>query len=359
MELVVIFLLLMVNGVLAMSEIALVSAQNPRLKQRADEGSRGAAAALLLTRTPTRFLSTVQIGISLVGILLGAVGEASIAHDVEQWFARVPFLAPVARVLSVGTVVLAIGFLSVVVGELVPKRLAMSNPELIASWIGWPMLWLSRLFTPVVALLSKTTDFILLFFGIKDNRIDPVTSHEINLLLEEGARAGEFLPEEQRLIETVLHLGDLQISALLVHRTEMIWLDVSTPLEKARHTLRSSAQSYVALCDGGVDRIVGVIGARDLLAPPAPETTLNSLAHRPLFVPESAPVLRVLELLKAAPAPVAFVVDEYGALQGQVSITDVVNHLIGRTRPPSEQQRRPPTPEAGARHDGPESRDER
>lgn len=355
MELLVIFLLLMINGVLAMSEIALVSAQNLRLEQRAEAGNRGAAAALQLTRTPTRFLSTVQIGISLVGILLGAVGEASLAGNVERWLAQVPYLAPVARVTSIGIVVISIGFLSVIVGELVPKRLAMSNPELIASWVGWPMLWLSRLFTPVVALLSKSTDLVLYVFGIRDSQIDPVTSHEINLLLEEGARAGEFMPEEQRMVETVLRLGDLQVSDLLVHRTEMNWLDSSTPLEKARLTLRSSGQTFIALCDGGVDRVVGVVGARDLLATPSPEVSLKALAHTPLFVPESAPVLRVLELLKAAAAPVAFVVDEYGALQGQVSIADVVNHLIGRTRPPRAPHERSPASKTRTDRSGHES----
>jgi putative hemolysin len=343
MDVLLIVMLLLLNGLLAASEIAVVSSAKARLRQRATEGGRGAAAALALSDSPTRFLSTVQVGITLVGILLGAVGEDALSVRLETALKATPLPEAFVTPIAFAAVILSITFLSVVIGELVPKRLAMSAPEAIASWIAVPMLLLSKIAAPFVAILSFTTDQILRLFGARDSDLDPVTSHEINLMIEEGAKAGEFTPEEQRLVERVLHLGDQRVEAVMVHRTEMQWLDAQWPVERARRVAKESDQNYFAVCRKSVDKIVGAVGVRDLLPGDAPAGTgvpgaggaaagadLRSIAKPPLFVPESAPALRVLERLRAAKVPIAFVVDEYGAVQGQVTIRDILDKLVGR-----------------------------
>jgi putative hemolysin len=337
MDILLILLLLLINGLLAMSEIAVVSSAKARLRQRASEGGRGAAAALQLSESPTKFLSTVQVGITLVGILMGAVGEKALTHDLAEALKGTPVPSTFIEPTAFAVVVLAITFASVVLGELVPKRLAMSAPESIASVLAIPMLVLSRVAGPFVAILSFSTERILRMLGVRETGLDPVTSHEINLMIEEGARAGEFTPEEQRMIERVLHLGDQRVEAVMVHRTEMQWLDAQWPLDRARRVVRESDQNYFAVCRKSVDKIVGAVGVRDLL--PGDSGTpgaggsgsdLKSIAKPPLFVPESAPALRVLERLRAARVPIAFVVDEYGAVQGQVTIRDILDKLVGR-----------------------------
>ena len=335
MDFLLIALLLLLNGLLAMSEIAVVSSAKARLRQRAEAGGAGAAAALQLSESPTRFLSTVQVGITLVGILMGAVGEKALTHDLAEALKGTPVPSTFVGPISFAVVVLGITYASVVLGELVPKRLAMSAPESIASVLAVPMLALSRLAGPFVAILSFTTDRILRLVGARDTGIDPVTSHEINLMIEEGAKAGEFTPEEQRLVERVLHLGDQRVEAVMVHRTEMVWLDAQWGLDRARKVARESGQNYFAVCRKSVDKIVGAVGLRELLPGDSGSgggagSELRSLARPPLFVPESAPALRVLDRLREARVPIAFVVDEYGAVQGQVTIRDLLDMLVGR-----------------------------
>lgn len=332
MDFLLIGLLLALNGVFAMSEIAVVSSTKARLRQRADAGGTGAAAALQLSDSPTRFLSTVQVGITLVGILLGAVGEAAITHDLAEALKGSPVPSTFIQPTSLALVVLGITFCSVVFGELVPKRLAMSNPERIASFVALPMLLLSRIAGPAVAVLTFSTERILRLFGVRNSGVDPVTAHEINLMIEEGAKAGEFTPEEQRLVERVLHLGDQRVDAVMLHRTEMRWLDATMTLERARRAAREGDQNYFAVCRKNVDRIVGAVGVKELLpgegsAPSASE--LKAIAKPPLFVPDSAPALRVLEKLRSAPVPIAFVVDEYGVVRGQVTMRDILDELVG------------------------------
>ncbi len=331
MDILIILVLLVLNGILSMSETAMVSSQRIRLKQRADAGHRGAAVALMVSESPTRFLSTVQVGITLIGILMGAVGEAAIASDVRRALETLPELRPISRPLSIGIVVLGITFLSVVLGELVPKRLALMAPEAIASALAIPLRLLSRVTSPLVSLLTATTDLLLLPLRGRVSRTDRVTSEEINIMVEEGARTGEFGPEERRLIERVLHLGDQRIDSLMVHRTEMTWMDIGTSLEKARKMARASALSHFPVCKGTVDRIVGVVGLRDLLPSDGPgPVDLKSIAKPPVFVPESAPALRVLDRCRQAQAPAAFVVDEYGAVQGEVTVERILDRLVGR-----------------------------
>lgn len=331
MEILLILGLFALNGVLAMSETSMVSSQKMRLRGRADAGSAGARTALALSENPTRFLSTVQIGITLIGIMSGAIGEASVADALEARLREIPSVAPYAGQVALVSVVVGLTFCSVVVGELIPKRLAMMNPEAVASTLAIPLRTLSIVASPAVLLLSSITDFVLFPFRARLSSKGTVTSAEINILVQEGARAGEFGPEEQRLIERVLHLGDQRIDSLMVHRTEMTWFDVNTPLEKARRIARGSALSHFPVCKGTVDRVVGVVSIRDLLPGEATlPTDLKSMLRPPVFVPESAPALRVLDRCRQAGAPAAFIVDEYGAVQGEATVERILDRLVGR-----------------------------
>jgi putative hemolysin len=319
------------NGVLAMSETAMVSSQKVRLRQRAEAGSAGARAALLLADRPTRFLSTIQIGITLIGILSGALGEASIASALEAKLATVGGLVRYADELSLAIVVVGLTLASLVIGELIPKRVALIAPEAIASALALPLRVLSRITAPAVGGLSLVTDLLLAPLLRRAPKSGGVTSEEINILVEEGARAGEFGAEEQRLIERVLHLGDQRIDGLMVHRTEMTWFDLGTPLDKARRIARGSALSHFPVCKGTVDRVVGVVSLRDLLPTDGPQQTdLRQILKTPVFVPDSAPALRVLDRCRQAQAPAAFVVDEYGAVLGEVSVERILDRLVGR-----------------------------
>lgn len=334
MDILIILGLVLLNGALSMSETAMVSSHRIRLRQRAAQGRRGAAAAIALREAPTRFLSTVQVGITLIGILTGAVGEASIAGDVRRALAGVPELRLISEPLSLAIVVLGITFLSVIFGELIPKRLALMAPETIASAVARPLGMLAAIASPLVSLLSVTTDLLLSPLKGRLDVTAGVTSEEINIMLEEGARSGEFGHEERRLVERVLHLGDQRIDSLMVHRTEMVWFDQSTPLDKVRRIARSSTLSHFAVCRGTIDRIVGFITLRDLLPGDAPAggapTDLKAITRPPVFVPESAPVLRVLDRCRQSQVPAAFVVDEYGAVQGEVTVERILDRLVGR-----------------------------
>lgn len=331
MQIVFIILLTMLNGLMAMAETALVSAQRVRLRQRADQGSAAARTALHLVENPTPMLTAIQLAITLIAIFSGALGEASIADDFERGIARIESLAPYAHILALVLVVGLITSLSVLFGEILPKRLALLAPEAIASASAIPLSWLISATQPLLKVVAWITDLLLRPFLGLATRSSSVTSEEINIMLEEGAKAGEFGPEERRLIERVLHLGDQRIGSLMVHRTEMTWMDLNTPLDKARRMARASALSHFPVCKGTVDRVVGVVSLRDLLPGEAPgPVELRSLIRAPVFVPESAPALKVLDRCRQASAPAAFVVDEYGSVQGEVTVERILDRLVGR-----------------------------
>lgn len=329
MALLLIVILLVLNGVCSMAETALVSSHRIRLKQRADRGWRGARAALALTASPLRFLSTIQVGNTLTAILIGAVGETALASALEERLARFDPAAPYANQAATIVVVLGLTLLTVILGELAPKRIALVAPEAVASALAPAVELAARIIAPLVAFMSWIVDSLLHPITSRTRGAGAPTSAEINIMVEEGARAGEFHPEEKRLIERVLHLGDQRISSLMVHRTDMLWFDASTPIAEARKTARRSALSYFPVCKGRVDRIIGVVGLRELL-PADGATDLKSLTKPPIFVPESAPVLRVLDQCRHAGAPVAFVVDEYGDVQGEITVERILDSLVGR-----------------------------
>jgi putative hemolysin len=251
-----------------MSEIAIVSARKIRLQQRADAGSTRARAALNLAMNPTHFLSTIQIGITLIGILAGAFAGATIAKELEGFFSKlpIPWLSAYSEALSVGLVVLVITYLSLILGELAPKQIGLNNPEGIAASIAPVMRVLSRLTAPVVHLLSSSTNLVLRGLGIRPSSEPEVTEEEIKLLIEQGTEGGIFEPEEEEIVGQVFRLADRPIMAQMTPRTEIVWLDVEDPVEAIKTTLASARYSYYPVARGGIDNILGVVQAKDLLA---------------------------------------------------------------------------------------------
>ncbi|MGE3537466.1 MAG: hemolysin family protein [Candidatus Tectimicrobiota bacterium] len=335
-EIVLILLLILANGVFALAEIALVSARQARLQRRAEEGERGARIALELAAEPTRFLSTVQIGITLVGVLTGAFGGATLAEPLTAHFKTIPVLAPYSTALGIGLVVLAITYLSLVVGELLPKRLALHQPEPIAVFLAPSMRWLSLMASPVVRLLSASTEGLLRLLGIHIASEPPVTQEDLHGLLDQGTRVGVFVPTEQELVESALRLDDLRLSMLMTPRTAIVWLDLDDALGLIRDTILASPYDYFPAAHSSLDHVVGILRGRDVLACPestAPEA-LQALVQKPLFVPETLTALDLLEMFKQSGHHMALVIDEFGGLQGLVTLIDMLEALIGHLREP-------------------------
>ncbi len=332
----VILLLIIANGVFALAEIAVISARRARLQQRADTGDKGARMALALISEPTRFLSTVQIGITLVGILAGAFGGATVAGFLSAELMWIPVLGPYAYAVSLGVVVLVITYLTLVIGELLPKRIALSNPEGLASAMARPMRFISVLLAPVVYLLSASTDLLVRLLGIRQAKELPVTAEEISILLEQGERAGIFEPTEQDIIESALRLDDLRVSAIITPRMEVVWLDVDDAFENILATVVNSPHTSFPVAKENLDNVIGVVGGRDvltrqLMSPPA---DIRTLMKPPVFVPESKSTLEMLELFKQSGQHMALVIDEFGGTHGLVTMTDIVEALVGEIRSP-------------------------
>jgi putative hemolysin len=330
-EAAVIFLLILTNGIFAMAEIAVVSARKTRLQQWAEAGNTRARTALELANTPNQFLATVQIGITLIGILAGAFGGATLANKLAAVLDDISWLAPYSQPLSLGFVVLVITYLSLIVGELAPKRLALNNPERIATAIARPMRALSRLAYPAVHLLGLSTEVVLRALGIRPAMESPVTEEEIRTLIEQGTQAGMFEEAEQEMVERIFRLGDRRVSAVMTPRTEIVWLDRGASVEEIRHTITTSVHSRFLVADGSMDNILGIVHAKDLLAHclAAQAVDLPATLQQPLYVPESMRALKVLELFKQSGTHIALVIDEYGGIQGLVTPSDILEAIVG------------------------------
>jgi putative hemolysin len=349
-ELLLILLLVIANGVFALSEIALVSARRARLQHRAEQGDAGAQAALELAREPTRFLSTVQIGITLVGILAGAFGGATLAEVIAARVAGIPALAAYAEAIGLAIVVVLITYLSLVIGELLPKRLALNNPEKVAARVARPMRWLSVVVSPLVRLLSASTDALLFLLRVRPAAEPPVSAEEIKILVEQGATSGVFEATEQDIVESALFLDERRVSAAMTPRTEIEWVDLDQPLDAIRALVLNSPHSYFPAGHGSLDNVSALLRGRDLLAHQitGQPADWRALLLPPLFVPEAQTVLDVLQLLKRTGQPLALIIDEYGGLQGMVTPTDVLETLIGDIQLPGQDAE----PEAVQRADG-------
>jgi len=323
--------LILLNGIFAMSEIAIVGSKRARLLQMAETGSLGARHALTLSSEPTRFLSSVQVGITCIGILNGAIGEASIARRLRTSFEHVPLLAPYAETLGLGVMVVVLTYVSLILGELVPKRLALTHPEAIASIIARPINVLSSIGRPIVTLLSVSTDTTLRLFGVRQVKQPAVTLEEIRVLLEQGADEGVLEDAEHAMVANVLNLDDRHVGAVLTPRSDVIYLDVRDPQDVHREKLRQDPHSVVPLCDGGLDHVLGFVRSTRLLdqVMDGRMLDLRILAEPALFVPETMTLMTLLEQFKRTHLPVALVVDEFGDIQGLVSLTDVTSSIVG------------------------------
>lgn len=339
LELLLILVLTLINGVLAMAEMALVSARKVRLQQRAEAGDSGAKAALALASSPSNFLSTIQIGITLVGILAGAVGGGTITTELSQQLSGIPGMATYAAGLSVGIVVLGITFLSLVVGELAPKRLALNDAERIAATLAPLMQLLSVATAPVVRLLSHSTDLILWFFGSKLTEEPAVTEEDVRTLLEQGAQVGVFEPLEEEIMDQVFRLSDRTVSALLTPRTDIVWLDVHDSAAEITRKVLASGFSFFPVAQDDLDHVIGLVSAKALLAQSLTGQPLdiNSALQPALFIPQSTPALIIVEQLKQTHAHVALVIDEYGGLEGLVTLDDVLEAIVGNIPAAGEQ----------------------
>ena len=331
MEIIIILLLIILNGVLAMAEIAIVSVRKSRLKQQANEGSKNAQAALELAQSPSRFLSTVQIGITFVGIFAGAFGGETIAKNLSSLLEKVSLLAPYAEGIAILLVVAFITYLSLIIGELVPKRIALNNPETISKFMVYPMNFLSSIASPLVSLLTFSSDWALRLLQIKQSGEPIVSEEEIRMLIGEGTRAGIFNIAEKDIVERTLKLSDKKVNTLMTPRKEVVWLELDSSFKTLRNKIAKHPHAHFPVCRDSLDKIVGVVRAEDILTHFLLEEKieLQKSIHKPLFVPESMDGLKVLELFKKSGIHMVLVVDEYGNIQGLLSITDILEAIVG------------------------------
>lgn len=331
MEIIIILLLIMFNGILAMSEIAIVSARKSRLQQQANEGNKKAQSAFELSNSPNRFLSAVQIGITFIGIFAGAFGGETVARNLASLIKTMPQLAPYGDIIGLLTVVSLITYLSLVIGELVPKRIALNNPEEVAKLVAKPMNLLAKFTSPLVSILTFSTDWVLRILNIKPSNIPTITEEEVKLLMKEGARVGIFDLAETDIVERTLLLGEKTITSMMTPRKQIVWLNIDHSFENIRSRITRYPHSYFPVCKDSIDKVLGVIQTKDLLAEFLIEEKidLSKSLHNSIFVPETMEALKVLELFKKTGIHIALIVDEYGSVIGLISLSDILEEIVG------------------------------
>ena len=350
MEITLLLALIILNGLFAMSEISLVTARKARLQKLVDEGDGAATAAVKLGEDPTRFLSTIQIGITSIGVLNGIVGEAALAAPLAIWLESLGVPQQYATYGATGLVVVTITYFSIVVGELVPKRIGQTHPETLARLVARPINWLAIATKPFVKLLSLSTHALLRLLGVRDNGANAVTEEEIHAMLAEGTTAGVIESHEHAMVRNVFRLDDRQIGSLLVPRGDMVMLDTHLPFEQNLARIETSDHARFPVVAGGLDTILGVINARQWLshALRGDDRTLGSQPlQQPLYVPETLTGMELLDNFRSSDVHMAFVIDEYGQVQGIVTLQDLIEAITGEFRP-----RDPKTSWAVQREDG-------
>ena len=330
-EILIILVLFVVNGAFSMAEMAVVSSRRARLRQIAEEGDAGAQVALELANNPNQLLSAVQTGMTLMATLAGAFGGATIADELDVYFRDVPALVPYSSGLALASVVILITFFNLVIGELVPKRIALSNPERIASLAASPLRTFSRIVYPVIVLLSASTELVLRALGVRSYVEPGVTEEEIRILIDQGTTAGVIEEEEQDIMERVFSLGDRKVNSIMTPRGEVVWLDVDDSAAEIQVKISSGPYSMFPVCNKKLDNVLGVVQAKDLLSCNLADhkVDLKLALLPPLFVPESMRALKVLEKFKQTGIHLAIVLDEYGSVQGIVALVDLLEGLVG------------------------------
>lgn len=346
-EILFLFLMILLNGALAMSEIAVVSSRKPRLEQMARTGHRGAAKALGLAVNPERFLSTVQVGITGIGVLAGAFGGATIAGQIDDYLETFPALAPYSEALGVGIVVTGITFVSLVVGEIVPKRIALNAPERIASTLAAPLGALSRIASPLVSILTASSGFVLSLLRVSKTVESGVTSDELRLMVRHGLQTGSIDADERLVFERALQFRRRPVRSVMTPRPEVAWVDLNRPVEELREIVRSTSHSYFPAADGQIDQLTGILFGRDLWsAPNLDDAAVRRLVREPLVVLENLPIQMLVHRFREARTHLAVVVNEYSSVEGVVTATDVLHSLVGEL--PTEEEE----PAAYERADG-------
>src|SRR3989304_5731769 len=330
-DLIIIVVLLVLNGILAMTETALLAVRLARLHNLAKEGNKKALAAIKLAENPNKFLSTIQVGITLIDVMTGAIGGATLAFVVSGWFSKVPQLKPYSDSIGLFIVIGSITFLSIIFGELVPKRLAIQQPEKIASLMAGPMALISGIMTPIVRFLSASTNFVLKLLGVEDSKGPLVTEEEIQVLLDQGTQAGVFEEVEQDMVQGIFSLNDRRLSSLMTPRSEITWLDVNDQPDIVVTKIAESPYSRLPVCKGELDHILGVVKAKDVLLAEMVRKgqRIKELLQPAFFLPESAYASHALAMFRKGESEVIFIIDEFGVVQGLVTIVDIVSEIIG------------------------------
>jgi putative hemolysin len=347
LEIAIIFVLVVLNGVFAMSELAIVSARRGRLQVLYRQGSVGAGVALALAEDPPRFLPTVQVGISLVGILAGVFGGAHIAGPLSEVLAGVPALAPVADQVAFALVVIAITYANLILGELVPKQMALRDPERIAVIVARPLAWLARVSAPVVWLMSQSSNLVLRLFGAHRPLDQSVTEEEVKAVVAEGAETGALETEERFMIERVLRLADKPVRALMTPRNDVAWIERNASQEQIAAALKEHSVTRFVVAERRIDNVVGVVAAKELLdqALAGEKLSLAKALRQPLVLPDNLSALDALERMRHDPLGIALVLDEYGSFEGVVTASDLLEAIIGELGPQEE----PEEPEGAVR----------
>lgn len=332
MEIIIIVLLILLNGVFSMSEIALISSRKTRLESEAKKGSSSAKTALELASSPNKFLSTVQIGITLIGILTGIYSGEAITSDLQSFLNDFPVLAPYSKTLAVTIIVIFVTFFTLVLGELVPKRIGLTYPETIAKAVALPMRFISVITAPFIFLLTTSTEFLLKILGIKPSEDGRVTEEEIKAIIKEGTEGGEVQEIEQDIVERVFHIGDRKINSLMTHRNSIIYLSLDDSLEHIKETILEELHSIYPVCQNdNLDEVVGVVNLKDLFAnfEKKSEFNLRDILNEPAYFIEHTSAYSALEAFKKSKIHYALVTDEYGVIQGIITLNDILEALVG------------------------------
>jgi len=330
LELLIIFLLILLNGVFSMSEIALISSRKNRLETAAKKGNKSAKTALDLANSPNKFLSAVQIGITLIGILTGIYSGDKITEDVELFVSGFEAAKPYAHSVSVGIVVVVLTFFSLVLGELLPKRIGLNHPESIAKAMAMPMKIISIITAPFIWLLTTSTEFLLDVLQIKPTADGKVTEEEIKAIIKEGTEVGEVQEIEQDIVERVFHIGDRKVNSLMTHRSSMVYLSVDDTLEEIKSKVLDELHSVYPVCEENLDEVVGVVFLKDLFANfEKGNFQLKSIAKEPSYFIEHTSAYKALENFKKTKVHYAFITDEYGVFQGIITLNDILEALVG------------------------------
>ena len=327
-ELLILFLLIFLNALFVISEIALVSSRRTKLEALANKGDSQAKAALKLSESPERFLSTVQIGITLISILTGVYSGEKFSKYLQPFFDKFPLTQPYSVTISTTVIIIIVTFLSIVFGELIPKKFGLYRAEKIARVIAAPMDILSKVMYPFVWLLSTVTNTIFKLFGIKNSSDNSVTEEEIKAMISEGSQSGSIEVDEKEIIERVFHLGDRTITSLMTHRTDIVWLDLNQTISETKDQLGEIIYSTFPACEGTIDNIKGIVYVKDMLKA-APDTKLAEMVKPSLFVPENNSAYKVLKKMREAKIHTSFIVNEYGTLEGMITLNDILEAIVG------------------------------